>query len=57
MIKIVLTGLYILITTGGIFLMKIGGDSLALNFSKGINFKIGYITTLGFVFYFVSFLL
>lgn len=57
MIKFVLTAVYITITTGGIFLMKMGGDSLSLSLKNGFNFKIGYITTLGFIFYFVSFML
>lgn len=57
MSKIILTIIYIVCTTSGVFLMKMGGDSLSLSLKNGLNFKIGYITTLGFIFYFVSFML
>lgn len=55
--KVVLTIIYIFLTTLGIFLMKIGGNSLSLTFENGINFKIGFITLLGFLAYLCSFLL
>lgn len=55
--KIVLTGIYIVLTTLGLFLMKLGGNSLSLEVSNGIQFKIGYITLLGFLAYICSFLL
>lgn len=55
--KIVLTIIYIILTTLGIFLMKSGGNTLSLTFSNGFSFKIGYITLLGFIAYLFSFLL
>ena len=55
--KIVLTIIYICLTTLGLFLMKIGGNSLSLTLQNGINFKIGFITLLGFLSYICSFLL
>jgi len=55
--KIVLTIIYICLTTLGIFLMKLGGNSLTLSFHNGINFKIGFVTLLGFLSYLCSFLL
>lgn len=55
--KIVLTIIYICLTTLGIFLMKLGGNSLSLTFRNGINFKIGFVTLLGFLSYLFSFLL
>lgn len=55
--KYLLTIIYIIFTTSGLTLMKLGGDSLKLSLSKGINFKIGWITFLGFACYLISFLL
>lgn len=55
--KILLTVIYICFTTLGIFLMKLGGNSLSLTFHQGINFKIGFVTLLGFLAYLFSFLL
>ena len=55
--KYILTALYVLLTTGGLFCMKSGGDSLALSLKGGISFKIGFVTALGFVLYIGSFLL
>ncbi len=57
MMKYLLTIVYIIFTTCGITLMKLGGDSLSISFSKGLNFKIGWITCLGFISYIISFLL
>lgn len=57
MIKYVLTGIYILCTTLGIYFMKLGGNSFQIGLTGGFSFKMGYITLLGFVFYIVSFLL
>lgn len=37
--------------------MKLGGDSLSLNFSGGVNLKVGFVTALGFFSYLCSFLL
>ena len=42
--KIILTVVYIILTTLGIFLMKLGGNSLSLSFTNGVNFKIGVVT-------------
>lgn len=55
--KYILTILYLFFTTLGIFLMKKGGNSLLFTFNNGFNFKIGYITLLGFLSYLCSFLL
>lgn len=55
--KYLLTLIYIIFTTSGLTLMKLGGDSLKLSLSKGINFKIGWITFFGFLCYLISFLL
>lgn len=55
--KIFLTLIYIFLTTAGIFLMKLGGNSLFLTFNGGVSFKIGFITLLGFLAYLFSFLL
>lgn len=55
--KIILTILYLLFTIGGLTFMKLGGNSLSLTFKNGITFKIGFITTLGFLMYILSFLL
>ena len=49
--KIILTAIYVLLTTGGLFCMKLGGDSLSLSFKNEISFKIGFITALGFLLY------
>lgn len=55
--KYVLTFLYLIFTSLGVYFMKIGGDSLKLTFNGLLNFKIGYVTLIGFVFYAISFLL
>lgn len=55
--KIVLTIIYLIFTCGGLFFMKMGGDSLSLTLSKGIAFKIGGLTLVGFILYICSFLL
>lgn len=55
--KVVLTIIYIIFTTLGLFLMKLGGNSLSLSFQNGITFKIGFITLFGFLSYICSFLL
>lgn len=55
--RYLLVFIYLIFTTGGIFLFKAGGNSLSLSFSEGIQFKLGYVTFLGFVCYLCSFLL
>ena len=55
--KLLLAAIYIIFTTLGLFLMKMGGNSLSFSFSNEIGFKIGYITLLGFLSYICSFLL
>lgn len=57
MLKYILTAVYLFFTTSGIFLLKSGGDSIHLSFVKGVEFKINYITLLGFACYAVSFVL
>lgn len=49
--------LYILFTTGGITLMKLGGDSLKLAVKGGLSFAVGWQTFFGLCCYLVSFLL
>ena len=55
--KYILTLVYILLTTGGLFCLKSGGNSLTLALKGGFGFKMGYITALGFLLYIFSFLL
>lgn len=55
--KYLLVVLYILFTSGGIVLMKLGGDSLKFSLLQGPGIKMGWITFLGFTCYLVSFLL
>ncbi len=55
--KYILIGDYIILTTSGLFCMKSGGNSLSIALKNGINFKIGYVTALGFLLYIGSFLL
>lgn len=55
--KYLLTIVYVAFTTGGIYCLKSGGDSLSIAFKNGLSFKIGYITAFGFLFYICSFLL
>jgi drug/metabolite transporter (DMT)-like permease len=55
--KIVLTIIYLICTTGGVILMKIGGNSLSFMLKDSLGFKIGYITLGGFFLYLISFLL
>lgn len=55
--KYILSLIYILLTTSGLFCFKAGGDSLSLSFKGVINLKIGFVTALGFIFYLCSFLL
>jgi len=55
--KYLLTTLYIIFTTSGIFCMKSGGDSLQISLKNGFHFDLGYVTALGFLLYICSFLL
>lgn len=55
--KIVLTFIYILFTTTGLLLMKLGGDTLKLTIKPIFNFSMNYTTLFGFVCYIISFLL
>ena len=55
--KYILTAIYMALTTGGLFFLKLGGDSLALSFKDGISLKVGFLTTIGLLFYVCSFLL
>lgn len=55
--KYILSIVYIACTTCGITFFKLGGDSLKLSLNDGFNFKMGWLTLLGFIFYAVSFLL
>lgn len=55
--KYILTVIYILLTTGGIFCLKSGGNTLSFGIKGGFSFHIGYVTLLGFLLYLCSFLL
>ncbi len=55
--NIILTVIYILLTTGGLIFMKLGGNSLVISIKNAIEFKIGYLTLLGLILYIISFLL
>lgn len=55
--KYLLTIIYIMCTTGGITFMKLGGDSLKLGLKDGFSFSMGWKTFIGFLLYFISFLL
>ncbi len=55
--KYILTIIYLICTTGGMTLMKFGGDSLRLSFKTGFEFKMGWLTFGGFCLYLISFLL
>lgn len=57
MIKLILVIIYVIFTTSGLVLLKLGGNSLSLKLTPIIEFNIGYITLLGFACYIVSFLL
>lgn len=57
MINFYLTIIYLITTTTGLILMKLGGDSISFNFSRVIGFKIGLTTFFGFIMYIVSFLI
>lgn len=55
--KLTLILIYILCSTGGMTLMKMGGDTLKLSFRGGIYFSMGTLTFFGFVLYLISFLM
>lgn len=55
--KYLLTFIYVVLTTGGLFCFKMGGDSLSLSLKGGISFKVGFVTFLGLLLYIGSFLL
>lgn len=57
MMKYLLTIVYIIFTTSGLALMKLGGDSFKVSMSGGPMFKMGWLTFFGFVCYLISFLL
>ena len=55
--KYILIVIYIFLTTGGLFCMKSGGNSLSIALKEGFTLKMGYLTALGFLLYLFSFLL
>ena len=55
--KYLLTIFYLICTTGGLTLMKLGGDSLKLTLKDGFSLKMGWFTFFGFCLYIISFLL
>lgn len=46
-----------ILSSSGILLMKLGGDSLKFITKEQLGFKIGYVTLAGFACYLLSFLL
>lgn len=54
---IFITILYLIFTTSGLTLMKLGGDSIKISLTNFLGFRIGYLTLLGFILYAISFLL
>ena len=57
MIKYILTGVYILFTTTGLLLIKLGGDTFKVSLKPTFSFNMGYVTMIGFLCYIISFLL
>ena len=55
--KVILSVLYLILTSLGLTFMKLGGESIVLDFKDGISFKIGFLTLIGFLCYIFSFLL
>lgn len=55
--KYILTVIYMILSSSGILLMKIGGDSLRFITKGQLGFSIGYVTLSGFLCYLLSFLL
>lgn len=56
--KILLVGIYLILTTSGLIFMKLGGNSGQLAIDNGnIGFTINWISAIGFVCYLASFLL
>jgi len=56
--KILLIGIYLLLTTSGLVLMKLGGNTGTLLMKEGIfSFSMSLVSGLGFVCYILSFLL
>lgn len=55
--KLFLSIMYLICTSLGLMFMKMGGDSLSISFKDAIQFKIGFVTCLGFLFYIASFLI
>lgn len=55
--KLLLSIIYLICTSLGLLFMKMGGDSLSFSLKDSIQFKIGFITCLGFIFYIASFLI
>lgn len=56
--KIILTIIYLIFSTGGLILIKLGGNSNSLAIANSnMNLSINLISLLGMLFYIVSFLL
>lgn len=54
----IVIGIYILFTVGGLVLLKLGSDSMNFAIQNGnLNLSMGYISILGFIAYIISFLL
>ncbi len=58
MLKIILVIVYLILTTSGLILMKLGGNSGSIAIQQGnIAFTINWISLIGFICYICSFLL
>ena len=58
MMKIILVGIYIILSVLGLIFMKLGGNSGTIALNNGnINFEINWISAIGFILYICSFLL
>lgn len=55
--NVLLSIFYLLFTSCGVTFMKLGGNSISLSLKNVFEFKIGYLTIIGFVFYVLSFIL
>lgn len=56
--KLLITAIYLLLSSGGLVLIKLGADSVSMAINKGaFNLSMSWISILGLLCYIVSFLL
>lgn len=53
----VLFTIYVILASSGLILFKLGSEGIAINFIKGINISINWLSVLGIVCYMASFIL